>query len=362
MNPSADRAGGASAAGPGGAAGPRGAGGPGGAGGAGGSGPAYLVRGDDPALVDQAVHALVGELAGVDDPSLVVEEHGGPASDAVDLDAVVDALTTPPFLLARRVVVVRDAGRLAASDAARLTAWVADPTDGVSLVLVAGGGTVPQALVKAVRSAGTVVETSAGRGRARTQWLEDHVRRSEVRLDARALARLDDHLGGDVGRLAGILDTLAAAYGRRAVVTVDELEPYLGEAGSVPPWELTDAVDAGEAHQALAVLHRMLDAGGVHPLAVLATLHRHVRQLLALDGSGVTTPEEAASLLGLSSPYPAKKALAQSRRLGRRRIGQAVELVARADLDLRGGTALPGSLVLEVLVARLARLSPRRGR
>lgn len=322
-------------------------------------GPAFLVRGDDPALVDQAAHALVVELVGEQDAGLVVEEHGGAGSEAVDVGAVVDALTTPPFLVPRRVVVVRDAGRLAAADAGRLAAWVADPVRGISLVLVAGGGTVPQALVKAVRAAGTVVETSAGRGKVRSQWLADHVRRSDVRLDARALARLDEHLGGDVGRLAGILDTLVAAYGTGATVTADELAPYLGEAGSVPPWELTDAVDGGEAHEALAVLHRMLGSGGVHPLAVLATLHRHVRQLLALDGSGATTPEEAAALLGLASPYPAKKALAQSRRLGRRRIARAVDLVARADLDLRGATALPGPLVLEVLVARLARLAPR---
>ncbi len=326
---------------------------------AGTGGPAFLVRGDDPALVDQATQALVTELVGADDPGLVVEEHGGPATEAVDIGAVVDALTTPPFLLPRRVVVVRDAGRVAAADAGRLAGWVADPVDGISLVLVAGGGTVPQALVKAVRSAGTVVEASAGRGKARSQWLADHVRQSDVRLDGRALARLDDHLGGDVGRLAGILDTLAAAYGPGATVSVDELEPYLGVAGSVPPWELTDAIDGGEVHEALAVLHRMLASGGAHPLAVMATLHRHVRQLLALDGSSATSPEEAAALLGLTSPFPAKKALAQCRRLGRRRIGRAVQLVAQADLDLRGATALPGALVLEVLVARLARLAPR---
>jgi DNA polymerase-3 subunit delta len=80
-----------------------------------------------------------------------------------------------------------------------------------------------------------------------------------------------------------------------------------------------------------------------------------------LDGAGVTAPEEAASLLGLRSAFPAKKALSQSRRLGSARIARAVRLLAQADLDMRGVTALPGETVLEVLVARLSRLS-RQGR
>ena len=48
-----------------------------------------------------------------------------------------------------------------------------------------------------------------------------------------------------MGRLAGLLDTLASAYGPGATVTVADLEPFLGEAGSLAPWDLTDAIDAG---------------------------------------------------------------------------------------------------------------------
>ena len=51
------------------------------------------------------------------------------------------------------------------------------------------------------------------------------------------------------------------------------------------------------------------------------------------------------------------KALAEARRLGIERIARAVRLVARADLDVRGVTALPAEAVLEVLVARLCRLA-----
>ncbi len=323
--------------------------------------PAYLVRGDDPTLVAQAAHALTTRLVGGGDASLMVEEFGGPATDQFDVAAVIDACTTPPFLVDRRVVVVREAGQLNAADAKRLVAYLEDPLPTTALVLVGGGGTVPQALSRAVGSAGEVVETSVGTGKARSQWLADHLKGGPVRLDGQATALLSGHLGGDMGRLEGLLDTLASAYGAGATVSVADLEPFLGEAGSLAPWDLTDAVDAGETAKALAVLHRMLGAGDTHPLVVMALLHRHYRQMLRLDGAGVTSADQAAQVLGLRSSYPAKKALAQAGRLGSARIGRAFSLLAGADMDLRGVTDLPGEVVLEVLVARLSRLA-RQGR
>jgi DNA polymerase-3 subunit delta len=41
-------------------------------------------------------------------------------------------------------------------------------------------------------------------------------------------------------------------------------------------------------------------------------------------------------------------------------VRRAVGLLAAADLDLRGATDLDSEMVMEVLVARLSRLSPRR--
>jgi DNA polymerase-3 subunit delta len=319
--------------------------------------PCYLIRGTDPSLVAQAAHALTASLVGGGDPSLVVEEFGGPGVEPFDVGAVIDACTTPPFLVERRVVVVRDVGQLTPGDAKRLVEYLKEPLGTTALVLVAGGGTPPQALAKAVAASGQVVNTSVGNGRARSEWLADHLRGGPVRLDGPSAALVSEHLGEDLGRLEGLLDTLAAAYGPGASVTVDDLEPFLGSAGALAPWDLTDAIDAGKTARALGVLHRMLASPDSHPLRVLSVLHSHYRKMLLLDGSGVNSPEAAAQVLGLKSAFPAKKALAESRRLGIERIARAVRLVARADLDVRGVTALPAEAVLEVLVARLCRLA-----
>ena len=322
--------------------------------------PVYLVRGEDPSLVAQATRSLLERLVGDRDPALVVEEHGGPSSDELDVGTVLDACTTAPFLVDRRVVVVRDAGRLTAADGVRLAAWVTDPLPSTVLVMVAGGGGIPPGLVKAVSANGTVIDTAVGTGRLRRTWLAEQLREAPVRFDAGAADLLDEHLGDDLGRLDGIVRTLTVVFGEGTSVGADEIEPFLGEAGAVPPWELTDAIDSGSTHVALGALHRMTEAGGRAAPEIVALLHRHFAAMLRLDGAGVIDENAAARLLGVRSPFVAKKALGQAQRLGSERVGRAITLIADADLDVKGRTGLPGDLVLEVLVARLSRLMPAR--
>ena len=327
--------------------------------------PAYLVRGGDAVLRAEVVRGLLDDLVGDEDSSLVVEEHE--AGDGDDASALVDAAQTPPFLTSRRVVVGRDVGAYNASALGGLLAYLGDPLPTTSLLLVTGeGGRLSPKLTAAVKSAGRVIDAGVPPTKGgRSTWLAEQLRSAPVHLDPSALRVLDRHLGEDLGRLASLLDTLAAAYGRDARLGEAEVTPYLGEAGSVPPWELTDAIDAGDAAAALEALRRMTTAGERHPLQVMAVLHGYVANMLRLDGAGAGDAQAAAQALGRDpkkSSFPAKKALEQGRRIGHDGVVNAITLLAEADLDLRGAKGWPEELVLEVLVARLSRLSPRRRR
>jgi DNA polymerase-3 subunit delta len=185
--------------------------------------------------------------------------------------------------------------------------------------------------------------------------VDDQLRDATVVLDAAARAAVVDTLGDDLGRLPALLVTLAGVFGEGARVGRDDVEPYLGGAGDVAPWDLTDAIDAGDVPRALDMLHRMLDGGGRHPLQVLATLTNHYLRMLRLDDPDVRGEKAAAEVLGIKgSTFPAKKALTGAERLGSDRLAEVVELLARADLDLHGARAWPPDVVVEVLVARLA--------
>jgi DNA polymerase III subunit delta len=325
--------------------------------------PVYLVRGSDEVLLRDAardlIHALVGDL----DPAFTVDEIGRDRfqpSDAVEarIAPLVEAAQTPPFLTDRRVVVGRDLDVFTrVEQIAPLVAYLDDPLPTSSLVLVSGPGRLPKPLAEAVaRCGGEQLDT--GPGRKVAAWVDDQLAAAGLHVDREGTARLVEWLGDDAQKLVGVIGTLVGSFGVGARLGAADLEPFLGESGGVPPWELTDALDRGDITTALDKLHRMVSGGGRHPLQVMATLHGHYARMLQLDGAPVRGEKDAAQLLGLrGSTFPARKALQQARRLGHDRVVEAVSLLAGADLDLRGGKAWPEGLVLEVLVARLARLT-----
>ncbi|MDH3755879.1 MAG: DNA polymerase III subunit delta [Acidimicrobiia bacterium] len=330
----------------------------------------HLIRGDDLVLVNAAVKETVDELVGEADRSLVLEELAEThyrRDAAFDLGPLVDAAQTPPFLTDHRVVVARELAAFSkAADVAALVDYLNDPLPTTRLVLVwergpsaARLGPPPKSLVAAVAAAGgRDVKTSVGSGKAATKWMDTQFAQAAVRLDVRAKRLVSEQLGEDRSRVGALLDVLASTYGDDGTLSEDDVRPFLGEAGGAPPWDLTDAIADGDMAKAVAVLQRMVNAGGKHALQVLAGLQGHYERLLRLDGADVRDEKDAAALLGMKgSTFPAKKALQQSRRLGGDKVARAVDLLGRADLDLRGATALPSDTVLEVLVARLAQLS-----
>jgi DNA polymerase-3 subunit delta len=312
----------------------------------------YLVKGDDPILLAQELNLTIDEVVGPDDPALILEDLSA-LDDAPA--AAAESAATPSFLAPRRVILVREVGRFNAAAVAPLIDYLAAPVDTATIILGGGGGTVPAPLVKAVQKAGRVVDAGTPRGKARSTWVLDKIKAAPVKLDTAAAKLIEQHLGEDISRLDPLLNVLSAAYGPDAKIGPAQVEPYLGDAGSSAPWDLTDAIDRGDAAEAIEQLHRLLSGAGRHPLGVISSLHSHVSRMARLDGANVAGEAEAAALLGIAA-YPARKALSQSRRLGTDALLRMLGLVADAEVDLKGRSSWPEELILEVLVARLARV------
>ena len=316
-----------------------------------------VFSGPEPSLLGDAVRARIDELIGGQDRSLVLEELTG---DEYTIDQVVDAVQTPPLLSDRRIVVVRGFNRFKSDELKPLVELLGDPPPTTDLVVEWGSGAVSKKLLEAAKAVGgeQVKVGAPGTGRVRNAWFEERFDASPLKLDATARQLVEEHLGEDVARLTGLMLTLEGVYGFDAAVGEAEVMPFLGDEGGVPPWDLTDALDRGDMTAALEVLQRMFKAGARHPLQVMSTLHSHYERMLRLDGTGISNDKEAAAHLGMKgSSFPAKKAVAQLRRLGPKKIRRAIELLGETDLDLRGKSALDGDILMEVLVARLAHLA-----
>ncbi len=306
-----------------------------------------LVDGNDPTLISEALARTIDDVLGGEDRSLALEDHGG---EEVDLAAVADACATPPFLVGRRVVVVRDVGRWNTDEVGPLLSYLEDPLDTTALVLAAGGGQIPPKLSAAARAKGQIVSTAVDSRKA-GEWILERVRGSGLGLDGAATAALREHLGEDASRLVPILEVLEAAFGKGNRIGLDDIEPYMGQAGAVTPWAFTDAIDGGNVPLALGHLRRLLEGGDRHPLVVLAIIHRHLQSLMRVDSPAIRSESQAAEAMGIPkgrSTFPAKKALRAAQQWGTDRIAEGVRSGRRG-----GGRPLRGQ--------RLARRGRPRG-
>lgn len=318
-----------------------------------------LLWGEDSSLVRGEATKRARALVGSD------HSEGDPGYDVFDaredsLERAILAFSTRSIFGSERVVLIHGLESASKDSVAQLAEAISGDPQGAVVMGYEGGRQPPAGLVAACKKVGDVVNVDPGRGQQRLSFIASAARERGVHLEPGALSLLASHAGEDSALAIGVLDVLASAFSSGEMVSAAQLECFLGEAGSVPSWNLTDAIDAGNLSEALEQLGRMMRAGGLHPLAVLAILHKHFRQALALDGLDGITQEGAAALLGIKSSFVAGKALARSRNLGTERLAEAFRLMARADSDLKGSSGLPAELIMEILVARLSRLARRR--
>jgi len=346
-----------------------------------------LLIGDDQVIVGEAVGSKIDQLMGDGDRSLMLETLGEADhlndEDEIDATRLVVAGGTPPFLTEKRVVVSRGMAMFSRKDlytpVVEMLSTLIDTTD---LVLVwekpvnpqtgryetGPFPKVPAALKESVELAGgLVLDTRPPKGKGAAGWLRDQISASSLKFDRGAMSAVEELLGQDRTGILGILRTLEGTLGAGAAVSESDIATYGGRQGSVAPWDLDDAIDKGDVAEAIALAHRIIpltnNVGERNTAAfrLMATLGRRYSYMLRLDGAGARNEKDAAAMLGMKgSSFPAKKALAQSRRLGSEAISQAIRLLAEADLSLRGTTDFPPELVIELLVARLANISRRR--
>ena len=331
--------------------------------------PVYFVKGSDPVLLGVATTTLIDQLVGDGDRSLLVDEFD---LDVTKLAAALDAAQTPPFLTDYRVVVVRHFGRYSkGDDVAPVITYLDDALPSTALVLVgektaltrqnedgepySATARMPPALTKAVTAAGgQIVETEAGRNVA--GFVADQLSDAGLDVEPAVRDKIVKTIGEDTGAVIGIIERLKGAFTPGTRLRLSDVETFIGPAGGVPPWDLTDAIDKGDVRLSIDLLQRMMGSGDRHALAVMATLQSHYLRMVKLDGANVRSEKDAAAILGMKgSTFPAKKAMTQGRKLGSVSLRRSVALLAQADVDLRGAQAWPDELVMEVLVARLAR-------
>jgi DNA polymerase-3 subunit delta len=316
--------------------------------------PIYLVVGDDEYDKDEIAKAF--QAAVPDDIQAFAFERYS-AIETTDPGVVVNSARTPPFLGDRRVIVVtraekwfsgkRKGGDDASTDddddaggADLLEGYFERPEPASTVVFVAADVNRTFRVVKALVKQAVIVECWGLKGEKDPRGPATEVlnragrlaaglfKRAGMTIDRDALQPLLAHAGSDIAILRGDVERLILYCHGRKVVTPDDVDAVVSGTALLNPWGVVNAVERGDAREALRQVRVVTDAGEA-PFMTLGQIGWWVRNKLPQLGS----PD---------------------------RVRAAVDAVFRTDLAMKSSGGEPRILLERLVVQLSSRPSPAR--
>lgn len=181
-------------------------------------------------------------------------------------------------------------------------------------------------------------------------WLMKQAKLHQGSLTQSAATRLVAVIGIDSWRLAAELEKLIAYAGGRPIEAADIDQMVTGEY-SHDIFALTDSLGQRQTARALDLISRAL-LSGTSPLALVATLARHVTNLWAVKAAEQRglPPAAIAGELNLH-PYVVQKSLAQSQRFTAEELRQLHHQLLLIDHELKS-TSLDAEALLDLLIVK----------
>lgn len=301
--------------------------------------PVVLLSGPEELRAERGVAEVLGRL-----------RETQPEVDVVRLEATTyepGALAvhaSPSLFGGWTAIVVSDVDQADDALLEDLLALLGGSLDGVTLVLRHKGGNRGKRVLDAVR-AGPVreIECAALKNeREKVAFVRDEFRMARRRTEESAAVALVQAVGKDVRELAGACAQLVRDT--TGQVGAEQVETYYGTRVETTGFKVADAAVAGDAPEALRLLRHAL-AGGLDPVPIIAVLALKLRQIGRVASAGRASPGSLARDLGMA-PWQVDQARREATGWDGVRLGRALQALAAADVEVKGGVRTPGDAVV----------------
>lgn len=311
--------------------------------------PVYFLFGPEAFLRDEAARAIADEtLQG----SLLREFNESSfnllTDDVRDAVAIAEQL---PMMSSRRVVRIRNFGKLGEADEDMLLRYLARPVETTVVIFTADDLDKRKKLAKSLM-AGAAFEFQPLKTNELQTWIRSHLKRQRVEIEPAALQRILEIITSDLHMLTNELNKLAAAALPSGRITAELVDGLISRSREHMNWELSDQIVAGNRRAALKTLRDLLD-DRVEPvmlIGLLAGTYRRMALAKALLADGAS-PGKIFSEVRMP-PFKQSAYLAMLNRTDSRTMAQKIRRVAEADLAIKTSKATP-RMQIEMLVCEL---------
>lgn len=296
--------------------------------------PLVLISGPEAVIADRALGSILDDLRAAD-PGVEVIRLAAETYEA----GALGVHASPSLFGGAKCLVVADLDEAPDELQEDLLAFLAAPDPDVTLVVTHKSGQRGKKVLDTLKkSQARVLEAPAIKtDRDKTDFVAHEFRAAGRRATPDAVRALIEAVGKDVRELAAACQQLVAD----TTGTIDEelVARYHGGKVEATGFKVADAAVAGNAGEALRLLRHAI-ATGVDPVPIVAVLAQQLRQLVKVGAAGRGRSADVARDLGMA-PWQVDKARRGLSGWGPEGLAEAIQAVANADFEVKGGSRDP---------------------
>ena len=323
----------------------------------------YIFHGDDEFATGQALEGIESQMG---DPATAEMNTSHLDGRAFNMDELVQATRSMPFLAERRLVVLMDPlGSLKSSkDRDKFKTILENVPPTTALVIQISR---PLVDARGRRSGKThwlekwaqsqdgkvfIREFSLPKGPQMANWIRNQAKESGGDFSQPASALLGTYVGEDPRLAAQEIEKLLAYVNYQRAVEPDDVEYLVAYAGETSIFDMVDALGTRNGREAQRLLHRLLEQD--EPLRLFGMVVRQFRLLLLtreLLDAGYRETEIASAIK--SPPFVVRKLIGQVRNFTLTQLEVIYHKLLAIDEAIKTGQT-EGDVALDTLVAALS--------
>ncbi len=311
--------------------------------------PIYFLFGPETYLRDEAARSIADQaMSGTLLHEFNDSTFNLTSDDARDAIAAAEQL---PMMSQRRVVRIKNLGKLKEADEEVLLNYVNRPVDTSVVIFITEEIDKRKKLAK-VLMAGAAFEFQPLKLNELQAWIRFYLKDLTAEIEPQALQRILETVISDLHTLANELNKLAAAALPSGRITTELVDSLVGRSREHMNWELSDHIVSRNRRGALKTLKDLLD-DGVEPLlliGLIAGTYRRMALAKALLSQGAS-PATIFSEVRMP-PFKQRDYLAMLNRVDSERLARTIRRVAETDLAIKTSKATP-RMQVEMLVCEL---------
>ena len=291
--------------------------------------PYVLISGPESVLAERALDATLDALrAGDPDLEVIKLYSEGYQSGTLTMHA------SPSLFGGTKAIVVVDLEEAPDELQTDVLAYLAAPAEEVTLVVAHKSGMRGKKVLDTLKKSGArVVDAAMIKEGDKAHFAANEFRRQGRKATPGAVRALIDAVGKDIRELTAACSQLVADT--EGLIDEAVVEKYQGGKVETTGFKVADAAIAGNAGEALRLLRHAISTGD-SPVPIVAVLAMQLRQMVKVGSAGRGPSGQLAKSLGMA-PWQIDQARRKLNGWDPEGVGRAIQAVAAADFDVKGG-------------------------